>query len=53
MEDGPFERRIPLAPDVDVANGTAQYDRGVLSVVFPLAKARARSGKVQLRVLTR
>jgi HSP20 family protein len=53
MEDGPFERRIPLAPDVDVANGAAQYDRGVLSVVFPLAKARARSGKVQLRVLTR
>ena len=53
MEDGPFERRIPLAPDVDVANGAAQYDRGVLSVVFPLAKARARSAKVQLRVLTR
>jgi HSP20 family protein len=53
LEDGPFERRIPLAPDVDVAGGTARYERGLLSVVFPLAKVRARPGKVRIRVLTR
>ena len=52
IEDGPFERRIPLAPDVDAAGGQARYERGVLSVVFPLAKTKARSGKVRIRVLT-
>jgi HSP20 family protein len=52
IEDGAFERRIPLAPDVDVGGGQARYERGVLSIVFPVAKTRARSGKVQIRVLT-
>lgn len=52
IEDGPFERRIPLAPDVGAADGQARYERGVLSIVFPLAKPRARSGKVRIRVLT-
>jgi HSP20 family protein len=51
IEDGPFERRIPLAPDVDVRSGNARYERGLLSVVFPLAKSRARPGKVRIRVL--
>jgi HSP20 family molecular chaperone IbpA len=51
IEDGPFERRIPLAPDVDAAGGNARYERGLLSVVFPLAKTRAPAGKVQIRVL--
>ena len=51
IEDGPFERRIPLAPDVDVTGGIARYERGVLSVVFPLAEARTRSAKVRIRVL--
>ena len=53
IEDGPFERRIPLAPDVDAAGGQARYGRGVLSVVLPLAKRRARSGTVRIQVLTR
>jgi HSP20 family protein len=53
IEDGPFERRIPLAPDVDARSGDARYDRGVLSIVFPLAKTRARSAKVRIQVLTR
>lgn len=52
IDDGPFERRIPLAPDVDVSGGQARYERGVLSIVFPLAEARPRSGKVRIRVLT-
>ncbi len=53
IEDGPFERRIPLAPDVDVKGAAAQYDRGLLTVVFPLTKQRARSGKVLIHVRTR
>jgi HSP20 family protein len=52
IEDGPFERRIPLAPDVDVTHGNAHYERGLLSIVFPLAKTRPRAGKVRIRVLT-
>ena len=50
IEDGPFERRIPLAPDVDVRGATAGYDRGLLTVVFALAKPRARSGRVVIEV---
>jgi HSP20 family protein len=53
IEDGPFERRIPLAPDVDVADGRARYRRGLLSIVFPLAKAPARPEQVRIRVVTR
>jgi HSP20 family protein len=50
IEDGPFERRIPLAPDVDVGNGEARYERGLLRITFPLAKARTRSAKVAIQV---
>jgi HSP20 family protein len=52
IEDGPFERRIPLAPDVDVASATARYERGLLLVVFPLARTRRRAGKLQIVVRT-
>ena len=52
IEDGPFERRIPLAPDIDVRGASARYDRGMLTVVFPLTKPRARSGRVVLQVRT-
>jgi HSP20 family protein len=53
IEDGPFERRIPLAPDVDVKRASAAYDRGLLTVVFPLTKPRPRSGKMVIQVRTR
>jgi HSP20 family protein len=53
IEDGPFERRIPLAPDVDVGRASARYDRGLLTVVFPLARRRPRKGKIEIRVGTR
>ncbi len=53
IEDGPFERRIPLAPDVDAKGANAHYDRGLLTIVFPIAKPRARSGKVLIKVRTR
>jgi HSP20 family protein len=50
LEDGPFERRIPLAPDVDVAGGEARYEQGMLTIVFPLTKPRSRAAKVSIRV---
>jgi len=37
IEDGPFQRRITLAEDVDPNGGEATYDRGLLRVVLPLA----------------
>jgi HSP20 family protein len=46
IEYGTFERRIPLAPDVDVAGGEARFDRGLLRITFPLAKARTRTPRV-------
>jgi HSP20 family protein len=51
IEDGPFERRIPLAPDVDVTSADARYERGLLTVTFQLAKRRKRAGRVRIRVL--
>jgi HSP20 family protein len=53
IEDGQFERRIPLGPDVDAAQGKATYDRGLLTVVFPLAQRRRRGGRVLIRVRPR
>ena len=53
IEYGPFERRIPLGPDVDVTGGEAAYDRGLLQVTFPLARARTRAGKVSIEVRLR
>src|SRR6476620_12105069 len=38
IEDGPFQRRITLAEDVDPNGGGATYDRGLLRVVLPLAE---------------
>jgi HSP20 family protein len=38
IEYGPFQRRITLAEDVDPTGGEATYDRGLLTVVLPLAK---------------
>ena len=37
IEDGPFQRRITLAEDVDPNGGEATYDRGLLRIVLPLA----------------
>ena len=37
IEEGPFQRRITLAEDVDPSSGEASYDRGLLTVVLPLA----------------
>lgn len=53
IEEGPFERRIPLDPDVDVTRGNARYERGLLTIVFPLAKPRVHSETVLIRVQRR
>jgi HSP20 family protein len=50
LEDGPFERRIPLGPDVDVERAAARYKDGLLTIVFPLAKPRKAVGKLSIEV---
>ncbi|HXZ56602.1 MAG TPA: Hsp20/alpha crystallin family protein [Gaiellaceae bacterium] len=37
LECGPFERRISLAEPVDTSKASANYDRGLLTVVLPVA----------------
>jgi len=53
IEYGAFERRIPLGPDVDQTAGEGIYDRGLLRVTFPLARARTRSARVAIQVRLR
>ena len=50
IEYGPFERRIPLADDVETQNGTASYEQGLLKVVFPIAPRPAPRGRVPIEV---
>ncbi len=37
LEYGPFERRISLGEPVDTAKASANYERGLLTVVLPVA----------------
>jgi HSP20 family protein len=38
IEYGPFQRRVSLAEDVDPDRAEAQYERGRLTIVMPLAQ---------------
>jgi HSP20 family molecular chaperone IbpA len=38
IEYGSFQRRIDLGVDVDVARSRATYDRGILTIVLPIAQ---------------
>jgi HSP20 family protein len=53
IDDGPFERRIPLTPDADVRGATARFRHGLLTVTFPLAERPRRRAKVLIQVVTR
>jgi HSP20 family protein len=37
IEHGPFERRIALPDDVDAEHANAAYERGLLTIVIPVA----------------
>ncbi len=47
IEYGPFQRRIALAEDVEPSAAEATYERGLLTVVLPLAQ-RPRTGRVTI-----
>ena len=41
IDYGPFRRQVALGVDVDVAQAQATYERGILTIVLPLAQRRA------------
>ena len=53
LDYGHFRRQIQLAEPVDVAEAQASYERGLLTVVFPLAKRPAPSEPVSIVVTFR
>ena len=53
IEYGPFQRRIALTEDVDSEAATAIYERGMLSIVLPIAPAAPAPEKVSIPVNAR
>jgi HSP20 family protein len=53
IEHGPFERRIALPEDVDAEQARASYDRGLLTIVLPLAAKPAAPVKASIPVARR
>jgi HSP20 family protein len=49
IEYGPFERRIPLAEEIDADRSEATYVHGMLTIVLPVA-TRAPTGRVWIEV---
>jgi HSP20 family protein len=47
IEYGPFQRRVVLAEDVDPSGAEATYERGLLTVVMPLAR-KPRTGRITI-----
>ena len=45
IEYGRFQRRIALAEDVDPERAEAHYERGLLTIVMPLAQ-KPRTGRI-------
>jgi HSP20 family molecular chaperone IbpA len=50
IEYGPFQRRISLAEPVDTAAATARYERGLLTVVLPIAARPAPRERVTITI---
>jgi HSP20 family protein len=50
IEYGPFQRRISLAEPVDPANATATYDRGLLTIVLPIAAKPPKRERVSISI---
>jgi HSP20 family protein len=48
IEYGPFERHVPLGVDLDAGAARASFERGVLTIVLPIAQRSA--GRVQVQV---
>ena len=53
LEYGPFRRRVPLPEEVDVKAARATYERGMLTVVLPIAARPAAPERFSIRVQAR
>ena len=53
IDYGPFRREVALAEEVDPEGGQATYERGLLTVVLPLAERTAPHEKVPIEVRIR
>jgi HSP20 family protein len=50
IEYGPFQRRISLTEPVDTAAATARYERGLLTVVLPIAPKPTKRERVTITI---
>ncbi|MGH3103909.1 MAG: Hsp20/alpha crystallin family protein [Gaiellaceae bacterium] len=50
IDDGAFQRQIPLDEDVDTSRATASYTRGLLTIVLPIAEHPPGPVKVSIDV---
>jgi HSP20 family protein len=50
IDYGTFRRQVALNADVDVANANASYDRGMLTIVLPIAQRPPRRKRVAIMV---
>jgi HSP20 family protein len=53
IEYGPFRRRLALPEDGDIEATRASYERGVLTIVVPIAPRPAAPDRVSIRVKAR
>jgi HSP20 family protein len=53
LDYGRFQRQIALAPDIDITDARASYDRGLLTVVLAVAPRPPRPQQVAIEVRTR
>ena len=50
LDYGPFRRELVLGEDVDPESGHASYERGILTIVLPLARQAPKSATVPIEV---
>jgi HSP20 family protein len=50
VEYGPFERVVQLPEDVDLSQAEAQYERGLLMIVIPIAPKPAAAQRVPIEI---
>jgi HSP20 family protein len=50
IEYGPFQRRISLSEPVDTAAASARYERGLLTVVLPIAPKAPQRERVMITI---
>lgn len=50
LDYGPFRRQVALGADVDVTQARATYEKGILTIVLPLAQRPAPGERVAIEV---